>query len=188
MEQPENNSFFIVYVLCLCRALVYCEYVCGVCSVCWMMCYMSCVYCVWYVCVSCVCCGYMVCVLSAVYVCITVLCVSFLSNFYLCIYLFLAALGLRCCMWTFSSCGQQGLRYSCGTGASHCSGFSCCRTQSLGARLSNYSWSSLEYRCTGLVALRRVWSSQTRNRTGVPCIGRWILNHWATWDVLCVSF
>ena len=34
MEQPENNSFFIVYVLCLCRALVYCEYVGGVCSVC----------------------------------------------------------------------------------------------------------------------------------------------------------
>ena len=28
---------------------------------------------------------------------------------YLFIYLFLAALGLRCCAWAFSSCGEQGL-------------------------------------------------------------------------------
>ena len=27
------------------------------------------------------------------------------------IYLFLAALGLRCCAWAFSSCGEQGLLY-----------------------------------------------------------------------------
>ena len=26
-------------------------------------------------------------------------------------YLFLAALGLRCCAWTFSSCGEQGLLF-----------------------------------------------------------------------------
>ena len=31
--------------------------------------------------------------------------------------------------------------------------------------------------CTGLVALWHVGSSQTRNRTCVPCIGRQILNH-----------
>ena len=28
---------------------------------------------------------------------------------YLFIYLFLAALGLRCCVWAFSSCGERGL-------------------------------------------------------------------------------
>ena len=28
---------------------------------------------------------------------------------YLC--LFLAALGLRCCVWAFSSCGKQGLLF-----------------------------------------------------------------------------
>ena len=29
----------------------------------------------------------------------------------------------------------------------------------------------------GLVALQHVGSSQTRDRTGILCIGRWILNH-----------
>ena len=27
------------------------------------------------------------------------------------IYLFLAALGLRCCVWAFSSCGERGLLF-----------------------------------------------------------------------------
>ena len=26
-------------------------------------------------------------------------------------YLFLAALGLRCCVWAFSSCGERGLLF-----------------------------------------------------------------------------
>ena len=30
---------------------------------------------------------------------------------YVCIYLFMAALDLRCCMWGFSSCGGQGLLF-----------------------------------------------------------------------------
>ena len=30
---------------------------------------------------------------------------------YLFIYLFLAALGLRCCAWAFSSCGERGLLF-----------------------------------------------------------------------------
>ena len=48
-----------------------------------------------------------------------VLCVFFFSFFfliifffpllYLFIYLFLAALGLRCCTWAFSSCSEGGL-------------------------------------------------------------------------------
>ena len=32
----------------------------------------------------------------------------FLNKF---IYLFLAALGLPCCMWAFSSCGKRGLLF-----------------------------------------------------------------------------
>ena len=36
---------------------------------------------------------------------------------------------------------------------------------------------------TGFVALRHVDSSQTRDRTRIPFIGRWILNHWATREV-----
>ena len=38
----------------------------------------------------------------------------------------------------------------------------------------------------GLVAPRHVGSSQTRARTRVPCIGRWILNHCATREALVV--
>ena len=36
----------------------------------------------------------------------------FLKNkFIYFIYLFLAVLGLRCCVWAFSSCGEQGLLF-----------------------------------------------------------------------------
>ena len=50
-------------------------------------------------------------------------------NFLVHLYLFLVALGLRCCMQAFSSCGEQGL-LSRDALASHCSGFSC-RPQAL---------------------------------------------------------
>ena len=36
----------------------------------------------------------------------------------------------------------------------------------------------------GLVAPRHVGSSRTRPRTRVPCIGRWVLNHSASREVL----
>ena len=49
--------------------------------------------------------------------------------------LFLAALGLRCRAWAFSSCGERGL-LCCSAQASHCSGFSCCRAWALGTRAS----------------------------------------------------
>ena len=57
----------------------------------------------------------------------------FLNKF---IYLFLAVLGLRCCVWAFYSCGEQQLLFHCSTQASHCGGFSCCGAQTLGARIS----------------------------------------------------
>ena len=50
---------------------------------------------------------------------------------HLCI-LFLAVLGLHCCMPAFSSCSEQGLLSSYGTWASHYGGFSCYRVQALG--------------------------------------------------------
>ena len=34
-----------------------------------------------------------------------------LVGFFFLIYLFLAALGLHCCVWTFSSCGERGLLF-----------------------------------------------------------------------------
>ena len=45
----------------------------------------------------------------------------------------------------------------------------------MGSRaLAPYLW------FTGIVAPRHVGSSKTEDRTCVPCIGRWILYHWAT--------
>ena len=88
----------------------------------------------------------------------------------------LAALGLRCGAW-----------------ASHCGGFSCCRVQAPGtwasvvaARgLSSCGSRGLECRLSscGTRAQRHVGSPQTRDRTCVPCIGRWILHHCATREV-----
>ena len=53
------------------------------------------------------------------------------------IYLFLAALGLCCCMWAFSSCSEQGLCFvAVRCVASHCCGFSCCGELALGSRAS----------------------------------------------------
>ena len=48
------------------------------------------------------------------------------------IYLVLTVLGLCCCAWVFSSCGEQGLLYSSGSRASHCRVFDCRRAQALG--------------------------------------------------------
>ena len=55
---------------------------------------------------------------------------------YVCMYLFMAVLGLRFCARAFSSCGKwgRGATVRCGARASHCGGFSCCRAQALGAR------------------------------------------------------
>ena len=36
----------------------------------------------------------------------------------------------------FSGCGRRGLLSSCGAGASHCGGFSCCGAWALGTRAS----------------------------------------------------
>ena len=49
---------------------------------------------------------------------------SFLK--FLFIHLFLAVLGLHCCVLTFSSCRKQGLLSSCDAQASHCNAFSYC--------------------------------------------------------------
>ena len=50
-------------------------------------------------------------------------------------YLFLAVLGLRCCV-AFSSFSEPGLLYSCTVQASHCGGFSPCMAWALGHRAS----------------------------------------------------
>ena len=83
----------------------------------------------------------------------------------------MASLGLHCCQQAFSGCGQQ---------ASHCRGFPCCGDKAPGRtvfrRCSPFrSWRvEAPGRCgKGLVAL-------SRDGIHVPCLGRWILNHWTT--------
>ena len=66
--------------------------------------------------------------------------------FFKSVHLSVAALGLRCCVWAFSSCGERGLLSSCGARASPCGGFSCCEARALGR--------------TGLVAPKLVASSR----------------------------
>ena len=41
--------------------------------------------------------------------------------------------------------------------------------------------------CMGLAALCHVGSSQARDQTCVPCIARWILNHWTTREGLALK-
>ena len=84
----------------------------------------------------------------------------------------------------FSSYGEQGLVSSCGVRASHCTAFSGRLQTRVHAGFSSCGSWALEHRLSScgsdLVALWHAGSSQTRNRTPVSCIGKWILYHWAT--------
>ena len=72
----------------------------------------------------------------------------------------MAVLRLCFCMQPLVSCSEW--RYSfLRSGASHCVGLSCCG-----------------------VAPQHVGNSQIRDRSHVPCIVRWIFNHWTTEEVL----
>ena len=95
-------------------------------------------------------------------------------------YLFMAALSLRCCIRAFSSCGVR---------SSHCGGFCCCRAWALEhAGFSTCSTWAQQLWCTGLDTPGHVGFSQTRNQTSVPCIARQILNHWTIKEVPKFSF
>ena len=110
---------------------------------------------------------------------------SFFGDNFIC--LFLAALCLCCFAWAFSSCGEQGLLFSCGTRASRCGGSFC--TRLLGAQASVVvATQTQQLRCTGLVALRHEGSARTGDPTHVPCSGRRILYPWPTREVLPSSF
>ena len=112
-----------------------------------------------------------------------------LISFFFFLYLFLAALGLCCCTWAFSSCSERG--YS----SLWCTGFSLrwllfVAEHGLQVRGLQQLWltgsraHSQQLWHTGLVAPQHVGSSRTRARACVPCIGRRIPNHCATREVL----
>ena len=96
--------------------------------------------------------------------------------FKMCLFIHLAAVGLRGCMWTLSGCGER---------ASHCRGFPSPGAQALGAWASvavapGLSSTGSPEVATGSATPQHVGSSWTRDWSNVPCITRWLLNHWAT--------
>ena len=107
--------------------------------------------------------------------------VPFFFFFWLC-WVFVAARGLS----LVAASGGYSLLW--------CAGFSLqwlLLLQSTGSRCTGFSscvrWAQQLWR-TGLVAPRHVGSSPTRDRTRVPCIGRWILNHCTTREVRACTF
>ena len=89
------------------------------------------------------------------------------------------------CSW-----GKRGLLSTCSARASRCGGFSCCRAWALGTQdsvaaaggLGSCSSQALEPHTqwlwhTGLVTLRHMEFSWTRDQTCVSCVGRQILYH-----------
>ena len=102
--------------------------------------------------------------------------------------LFLAVLGLHCCARAFSSCSEWRLLFVAVCGLLIAVASLCCRALALGVQASvvvacglQQLWltgsraQAQQLQRTGLVVLWHVGSSQTRVRTCVPCVGRWIL-------------
>ena len=79
----------------------------------------------------------------------------------------MAALGILCCTWAFSSCSEQRLLWvsECGL-LTHCSGLFWSTGFSSGGVWAQQLW------WVGLVALQHVGSSWTRDQKRVPGIGR----------------
>ena len=89
----------------------------------------------------------------------------------------MVSVGLCCCMWAFSSCGEQGLIFIAVAQASHCRGFSCCGALALDRGASVVASHGLSSWASGLVVQQHVGSSLTRDQTLVPCVGRQTPNH-----------
>ena len=95
-------------------------------------------------------------------------------------YLLLAALGLCGFVQAFSSCDTKG--YS----SLQCGDFPLrwlLLLQSMGPRVCGLQ----QLRHMVLFAPWHEESSRARDQTHVPCIGRWILNHWTTVEVSATS-
>ena len=107
--------------------------------------------------------------------------------------LFLAALSLHCYTWVFSSSSKWGLLSCFSAQASHCSGFSFCRAQSLdtwalvvaACGLSSVGSVVTAHRLCCLAACG-IFPDQRSNPC--PCTGRWILIQYTTRKVLHFLF
>ena len=95
------------------------------------------------------------------------------SFFKICIYLFLAARVFAAARGLSLVAASGGYSPAALCRLLPCSGFSCCRARALGARTQ-------QLQCEGSAASQHLEFFQIREGTCVPCIGRWILNHWTT--------
>ena len=100
------------------------------------------------------------------------------------------------CVGSFAAGGLSlavgsGAALSLRSAASSCSYFSCCGARAVGSRASVVQHVAQRLWLMGTAhgcAPHHVGSSPTRDRTRVPCIGSWILNHWTTRKVLDFFF
>ena len=118
--------------------------------------------------------------------------ISFFKLIYFIFNLFLAPLGLHCCMWAFSSCGERGLLFIQVHGlliavaslvlehGLQVHGLHSCGTWAQQLWLVDSRAQAQQLWHTGLAAPWHVGSTRTRARTHVPCIGRQIVNHCTT--------
>ena len=134
-------------------------------------------------------------------------CASTILSFFL--NLFLAVLGLRCCVQAFSGCGERGLLFIAvhrlliavaslvvehglqarGLQQLQHVGFSSCSMWAQQLWLVGSRAQAQQLWCMGLVAPRHVGSSRTRAQTCVTCSGRRILNYCATREVpYCLDY
>ena len=124
----------------------------------------------------------------------------FLIHLFVCLFIY-GCVGSLLLRTGFLQLLRAGATLCCTAWASHCGGFSCCTTWALGTQASvvvalglQQLWltgsraQAQQLWCMGLVAPWHVGSSQTRARTCVPYIGRWILNHCATREVIVFFF
>ena len=102
---------------------------------------------------------------------------AYILFIYVCMYVCMAVLGLCFCARAFSSCGKRGPLFIAVRGP-----LTIVASLLVEHRLQTRRLSSCGSRAQ---LFRGMWeSSQTRARTRVPCIGRWILNHCATREAL----
>ena len=98
--------------------------------------------------------------------------------------MFLAVLGLCCCVWVSSGCGEQAARTLWvgslwwplvlqGTGSRECR-LQRCYSRALGCALSSCVWAELPH---------GMWGLYGPGIKPIACVGRWIPNHWTTREV-----
>ena len=81
------------------------------------------------------------------------------------VFIFLAVLGLHCCVLASPSCAKWGLLSSCGAQASHRSGFSSCRAQSR-CPAFNSCGTCIQFSCLAACGI-------LPDRGSHPCPPRW---------------